>query len=224
MSPKDFDSRSYFRPRTPVNTEAMRVSFSGANPQRHAEFPVPNGSLTFGIPKIINLNGKNQLTIPNTPHVFLVNDLHLTAPDAGQDVHLEDVGVLLCHGTRFGSQWLAADRQNLVDSVWFYNNWQKLQKDGMPPIAAIVSCSKGVERRGEFIEQLNGGTRVVYRDVETTALPDRYHWIPDVIFQRAGTVYVDDAEVSGSHVSMTVRSPRSAFVRVTPDQRSLRRV
>ena len=88
---------------------------------------------------IYNPPGTEMLIIPNSPHVFKVDEL--TVRDSNHlNEQLSDVNVLMAHGIKTGNSWRFIDGGDVVETVNAYNIYAG--QNGLKPIEFLVVCSK----------------------------------------------------------------------------------
>jgi hypothetical protein len=88
---------------------------------------------------VYNTPGTEMLVIPNSPHVFKVDEL--TVRDSNHpNEQLSDVNVLMAHGIKVGNHWRFIDGGDVVETVNAYNTYAG--QSGLKPIEFLVVCNE----------------------------------------------------------------------------------
>lgn len=99
-----------------------------------------------------NPPGTEMLVIPNTPHVFNVDELNVRDRNHPNE-QLKDVNVLMAHGIRVGNKWKFLNGGEVVETVEAYNRFAG--EHGQKPVEFLVVCNQAEPhpmgiRVGEF--------------------------------------------------------------------------
>jgi hypothetical protein len=120
-----------------------------------------NTWVTLGLPEV---KDDGSIDIPHTPHVMLVDIMSIT--DRNHDnVKLEDVCILLCHGYRpnIGNKWVFSNDQPVVQTYLDYNGYAKGQTPQLRTVEFIISCNNDLRRFPEVrIGELPSSETVAY--------------------------------------------------------------
>src|SRR3989344_297020 len=135
-----------FVPKESLSEAEIRVAIASPWENDRRVLSFGDNQVNLGLPHLNAVDGQNKLSIPNKPHLFMVNDLRLSSLTKEKESSRSDILVLFCHGRRNGSSWMTADGQDIVDIVWQYNNWIEQHAIDLPKVGAIVSCSAAEER------------------------------------------------------------------------------
>jgi hypothetical protein len=88
---------------------------------------------------LYNPPGTEMLVIPNSPHVFKVDEL--TVRDSNHpNEQLSDVNVLMAHGIKTDNKWRFVDGGDVVETLNAYNTYAGQNR--LRPIEFLVVCSR----------------------------------------------------------------------------------
>lgn len=93
--------------------------------------------VNFGIP----VSEHGGIGVPDKPHVFLADELHVFDESHPQGVVLREAPVLMAHGIRDqNDRWNFMGGQSVADTVEAYNEYAK--KENLPAIEFVVACNR----------------------------------------------------------------------------------
>lgn len=198
----------------PISVDRLRDIISRPIDTKGMAFLISGDQVTAGLTDLMTNKPEQPITIPDNPHLFCVNQL--TLKSESQEIIETNPLVLFCHGHRKESEWKSADGLSIIDLVWGYNRWVQAQNADLPKIRAIISCSRPETTKTRVPAGFNLKNELRYEErvIPTSFLPGRHLWIPEVIFQEQGILYLTQTQIVNREIHMTVNSRDSRFVEV----------
>ncbi|NQS89576.1 hypothetical protein HQ584_07305 [Patescibacteria group bacterium] len=80
-----------------------------------------------------------QIKIPDEPHVFVVDEMHVTDKNH-RGLILSDVPVMFAHGHRIGKVWQFANGQSVTETVKAWGVYAKI--NNLPQIEFVIACNE----------------------------------------------------------------------------------
>lgn len=92
--------------------------------------------VSLGIP----VNKDKAIIVPDKPHVFVADELHVVDRSHPSGVVLSDTSILMAHGERDqNDRWNFVNGQSVVDTAEAYNEYAR--KEQLPGLEFIVACN-----------------------------------------------------------------------------------
>jgi len=188
-----------------------------AVPNSELKIPFIGGSIMVGRPpsRFNEALEQSVIVAPDMPHIYLVDKITLPAiPERNiPETVLENVVMLHGHGRRESvHHWYFGGNISVIDTAWGYN--QFAEKEGLPPIGFISSCSSTSRVVESVRENLSGKMIPTTVEREEKVLPARANWLPGVIMPSWGLHYSACYDEDGSLHAKVHVSEGAVYIKV----------
>ncbi len=101
----------------------------------------------LGIP----LNEEKVIIVPDSPHIFIADQIHVKDRSHPEGATLNNVTLLIAHGIRDAKDtWRFKEGQSVVDTVKAYNEYAK--KENLPNLEFIIACNDDPTTKGTGVQ------------------------------------------------------------------------